>query len=508
MDVAARPAAARQDRPRAPDPCAFVIFGALGDLTRRLLVPALYNLASERLLPEHFAVIGIARAEQSDEQFRDAIAAALREFATAQVSPDIVADLVSRFFYVCGDFNDEATYRELRNRLSDIDHGLKIGGNCVFYLATPPSVFEIVAEHLGKSGLAHQDEGWRRLVIEKPFGTDLESARNLNRRLLSIFAENQLYRIDHYLGKETVQNIMVLRFANGLFEPLWNRDHVDHVQITVAETVGVESRGKFYDRTGALRDMVPNHLFQLLSLTAMEPPICFEADAVRTEKGKAIEAIQRLDAETISSQVVRGQYGGGRVHGRPVDAYRSSEGVDRNSSTETFVAMRLMIDNWRWAGVPFYLRTGKALAARKTEIAVKFKHAPFAMFRDTPVDHLAQNLLVLRIQPDEGASLQFNAKIPGPNIRIDGVRMDFKYQDYFDAAPSTGYETLIYDCMLGDATLFQRADNIEAGWRVVQPILDAWRQSSEDLSFYAAGSDGPESAAQLLLRSGREWRAI
>ena len=508
MDVAAQPAVARQNRVRPPDPCIFVIFGALGDLTRRLLVPALYNLAADDLLPEHFAVIGIARGEKSDEQFREMMRGALREFATAQVSTSIVDDLLARFFYVPGDFSDDATYRRLGERVSELDRKLGTGSNCVFYLATPPDVFATVADHLGSSGLARQDGGWRRLVIEKPFGTDLETARTLNRRLLSIFSENQLYRIDHYLGKETVQNIMVLRFANGLFEPLWNRDHIDHVQITVAETVGVEARGKFYDRTGALRDMVPNHLFQLLALTAMEPPICFEADAVRTEKGKAIEAIQRFNTETVSTHVVRGQYGAGRVEGRSVASYRNSEGVAPDSSTETFVALRLMMDNWRWAGVPFFLRTGKALAARKTEIAVKFKHAPFALFRDTPVDHLAQNLLVLRIQPDEGASLQFNAKIPGPSIRIDGVRMDFKYQDYFDAAPSTGYETLIYDCMLGDATLFQRADNIEAGWRVVQPILDAWRQSGGGLSFYPAGSEGPEAAAQLLSCTDREWRAI
>ena len=301
---------------------------------------------------------------------------------------------------------------------------------------------------------------------------------------------------------------MVLRFANGLFEPLWHRDHIDHVQITVAETVSVENRGKFYDRTGALRDMVPNHLFQLLSLTAMEPPICFEANAVRTEKGKAIEAIHRLNVQKALSQVVRGQYTAGCVEGKRVGAYRDAEGVDRNSMTETFVAMRLMIDNWRWAGVPFYLRTGKALARRKTEIVIKFKQAPYAMFRDTPVERLAQNLLVLRIQPDEGASLQFNAKVPGPSIRTDGVRMDFRYKDYFDAAPSTGYETLIYDCMMGDPTLFRRADEIESGWRVVQPILDAWRERNEGLSFYEAGSDGPQAAAELLSRSGRDWREI
>ena len=508
MDVATRPTAVRQDKPRPPDPCAFVIFGASGDLTKRLLVPALYNLAAERLLPEHFAVIAVARADMRDAKFRDAMRAALREFATGEVEASVADRLLENFSYVCGDFNDDATYRRLSDRLTEVERKAATGGNCVFYLATPPSVFVTVADHLGKSGLAREERGWRRLIVEKPFGTDLASARELNARLLSILSEHQVYRIDHYLGKETVQNIMVLRFANGLFEPLWHRDHIDHVQITVAETVGVGTRGKFYDRTGALRDMVPNHLFQLLSLTAMEPPVCFEADAVRTEKSKAIQAIHRVDAQAMMSEVVRAQYTAGRVDSRPVKGYRETPDVERDSTTETFVAMRLLIDNWRWAGVPFYLRTGKALAARRSEIAVKFKQAPYAMFRDTPVENLAQNVLVLRIQPDEGAALQFNAKVPGPSIRTDGVRMDFKYKDYFDAAPSTGYETLIYDCMTGDPTLFRRADEIDLGWRVVQPILDAWREHGEGLSSYEAGSQGPSAADELLARHGHEWRPI
>ena len=502
MDVAARTVAPRRERPPPAQPCAFAIFGAGGDLTKRLLVPALYNLAADRLLPEHFAVIGLARAEMSDSGFREAMRAALREFATGKVDAAVADRLLGTFSYLNGDFNDEATYPRLREKLADVERGAATGGNCLFYLATPPDVFATVAEHLGKAGLAREDRGWRRLIIEKPFGTDLASARELNRRLRSVFSEPQIYRIDHYLGKETVQNLMVLRFANGMFEPLWDRDHIDHVQITVAETVTVEARGKFYDRIGALRDMMPNHLFQLLSLTAMEPPICFEADAVRSEKEKTIEAIQRS-----SVRAVRGQYGAGRVEGKSVEAYRQADGVARGSTTETFVAIRLMIDNWRWAGVPFYLRTGKALAARKTEIAVQFKQAPFAMFRDTPVERLAQNLLVLRIQPDEGAALQFNAKVPGPSIRTGGVRMDFKYKDYFDAAPSTGYETLIYDCMMGDATLFRRADDIESGWRVVQPVLDAWRTHDEGLALYPAGSQGPQ-AADGLLADGHEWREI
>ena len=515
MDVAApvRPGTEAPDQQTPPPAgsCAFVIFGAAGDLAKRLLVPALYNLAAARLLPDGFAVIGVARADMSDESFRDRIGEALREFATARVDPGIVGDLMARFSYVRGDFDDPDTYRRLGDKLSATEQKFHTGGNCLFYLATPPNVFGVVAERLAAAELVREsDRRWRRIVIEKPFGTDLESARELDRRLLALFAESQIYRIDHYLGKETVQNIMVLRFANGLFEPLWNRDHIDHVQITVAETLTVENRGKFYDRTGALRDMVPNHLFQLLALTAMEPPVRFDADAVRSEKTKAIEAIHPLTTEAVCADVVRAQYRAGTIAGRRVPAYREAPGVAADSMTETYVAMRLAIDNWRWAGVPFYLRTGKSLAARKTHIAIQFKHAPFALFRDTPVERLAQNVLVLRIQPDEGAALQFNAKIPGPAIRTGGVRMDFKYQDYFDAAPNTGYETLIYDCMVGDATLFQRDDNIEADWRAVQPILDVWRAAPDcaDLTWYSAGSEGPQAADRLLARDGRAWRSI
>jgi glucose-6-phosphate 1-dehydrogenase len=507
MDIAAPlKESSQQDRPRPPDPCAFVTFGARGDLTKRLLFPALYNLAAGELLPDGFAVIGIARHDMSDTQFRDVIAAALHTFATTSVAQPIADRLLERLFYVRGDFNDASTYDRLKQALARVEREFRTGRNVLFYLATPPDVFATIAEQLGRAGLVHAEGGWRRIIVEKPFGTDLKSARELNAKLLSVLSEDQIYRIDHYLGKETVQNIMVMRFANGLFEPLWNRTHIDHVQITVAETVGVESRGKLYDRVGALRDMVPNHLFQLLSLITMEPPICFEADAVRTEKQKALEAIKPIAKDEVLSQVVRAQYTTGCHDGKLVSAYRESEGVNPRSTTETFVAMRLMLDNWRWAGVPFYLRTGKALGRRRTEVVINFERAPFAMFRDTPVNHLGQNLLVLRIQPDEGASLQFNAKIPGPNIRTDGVRMDFKYKDYFEAAPSTGYETLIYDCMMGDATLFQRADNIETGWRVVQSILDVWQETKQGLTWYEAGSDGPDAAAELLAHDERRWR--
>jgi glucose-6-phosphate 1-dehydrogenase len=511
MDVAApRPVTAPSRELRRADPCAFVIFGAAGDLTKRLLLPALYNLAAARLLPDEFCLVGVARHGLSDEEFRREMGKALQEFATDKITPKTRDKLLSRCRYVRGDLDDPATYGRLKTVLGGVSGTSGAHNNCLFYLATPPDLFAHVACQLGKAGLAKETKAsWRRLIIEKPFGFDLASACALNKQLLDVFSESQIYRIDHYLGKETVQNIMVLRFANGMFEPIWNRDHVDHVQITVAETVSVENRGKLYDHTGALRDMVPNHLFQLLALTAMEPPTCFEADAVRTEKLKAIDAIHPLAPDRVLADVVRGQYTAGRVKGKAISAYREAAGVAPQSMTETYVAMRLMIDNWRWAGVPFYLRTGKALGARRTEIAIKFKSAPFALFRDTPVESLAQNLLVLRIQPDEGAALHFNAKIPGPNIRIENVRMDFKYEDYFDTAPSTGYETLIYDCMIGDPTLFQRADNIEAGWRAVAPILDAWRETDGgDLCMYQAGSNGPQAAQQLLSRDGHEWRMI
>jgi glucose-6-phosphate 1-dehydrogenase len=511
MDIAAPTlATAARRTPRRADPCSFVIFGAAGDLTKRLLLPALYNLGAGQLLPEGFAVLGVARADMSDDEFRGHMTDALKEFAGNKIHRDTLDGLIARCRYVRGDFDDPSTYARLKAELAKVKRAYNAGDNCLFYLATPPDLFAHVARLLGESGLAKEENGdWRRLIVEKPFGSDLQSACALNKELLSAFSERQIYRIDHYLGKETVQNIMVLRFANGMFEPIWNRHHIDHVQITVAETVSVESRGKFYDHTGALRDMVPNHLFQLLALTAMEPPTCFEADAVRTEKLKAIEAIHRLNKDSAFTDMVRGQYTAGSINGKPVVAYRKAPGVSPQSVTETYVAMRLMIDNWRWAGVPFYLRTGKSLAARRTEIAIKFRSAPLALFRDMPVENLAQNLLILRIQPDEGAALHFNAKIPGPDVRIENVRMNFKYEDYFDAAPSTGYETLIYDCMIGDSMLFQRAIDIEAGWRVVDPILHAWQAADgRDLHFYPAGSDGPKEAERLLSRSGQQWRPI
>jgi glucose-6-phosphate 1-dehydrogenase len=495
-----------------------VIFGASGDLTKRLLMPGLYNLAKARRLSEKFAVIGIDRSAWSEEDFRANLTEGVRSFvsdtAAGSVAEEFDADswdlIGSRMSHIDGDATSPEIYGRLARELKKVEKEYDTGGNVIFYLAVASSLFGSIVERLAEAGLTTEKDGnWRRIIIEKPFGTDLASARALDAQLLKVVSESQIYRMDHFLGKETVQNIMVLRFANGIFEPLWNRDHIDHVQITVAETVGVERRAAFYEATGALRDMVPNHVFQLLSLVAMEPPNSFGADAVRTEKDKVLEAVLPLTGEETLRNVVRGQYTAGIVRGQPVKAYREEDGVAADSMAETYVAMRLAIDNWRWADVPFFLRTGKSLTRRTTEIAIQFKRVPFALFRDTLVDTLTPNVLVLQLQPDEGISLQFGAKQPGPEIRLGTVRMDFKYRDYFHTEPSTGYETLVYDCMIGDAMLFQRADSVEAGWAVVQPILDLWQHDkTAPLEFYPAGTAGPDAAEQLLWRGGRKWRSI
>jgi glucose-6-phosphate 1-dehydrogenase len=492
-----------------------VIFGAGGDLTKRLVVPALYNLACAKLLPKEFAIVGVDVADHSDDDWRQSLETMTAEFVKhggehEQVNQDVWHWLTERMAYLRGDFNDPATYETLKSKLSETDSKRATGGNYLFYLAIADRFFATVVEHLGQSDLACEKDGhWRRIVVEKPFGHDLASAKDLNRRILSVVGEQQVYRIDHYLGKETVQNIMMFRFANGLFEPLWSRDRIDHIQITVAETVGVEQRGRFYEHTGALRDMVPNHVFQLVAMTAMEAPNSFGADAVRAEKAKAIDAIHVCDPDEVDCMAVRGQYGPGEMDGKPVPGYREEPDVSPQSEVETYVALKLRIENWRWAGVPFYIRTGKRLARRKSQIAIHFKHAPCPLFRGTPVREPAPNWLLIRIQPDEGIALEFGAKIPGPTMQLGDVRMDFKYQDYFGTAPATGYETLIYDVMLGDATLFQRADNIEAGWRVVQPVLDYWAaHHPTDLPNYAAGSQGPPGADKLIKHSHHRWRPI
>jgi len=495
-----------------------VIFGSSGDLTKRLLIPALYNLAKAGRLSDKFALIGVDRSDRSHEEFRAYLAEGVRSFVSDTATGPVTAPfdarawefLAARMTHLKGDVTDPDMYSRLGEALKEADREHGTAGNVVFYLAVAASLFGPVVERLAEAGLtAEPDQSWRRVIIEKPFGHDLDSARALDARLAKVLSEHQIYRMDHFLGKETVQNILVLRFANGIFEPMWNRDHIDHVQITVAETVGVERRAGFYEETGALRDMVPNHVFQLLSLTAMEPPNSFGADAVRTEKDKVLEAVLPLDDNDVRRNVVRGQYTAGVVRGQPMKAYREEEGVAPDSMTETYVALRLGIDNWRWGGVPFYMRTGKALTRRTTEIAIQFKRVPFALFRDTPVEALTPNVLALQIQPDEGISLQFGAKRPGPDIHLGAVRMDFRYRDYFNTEPSTGYETLVYDCMIGDQMLFQRADSVECGWAVVQPILDMWRSDKTvPLEFYTAGTAGPDAAEQLLWRSGRQWRPI
>jgi glucose-6-phosphate 1-dehydrogenase len=495
---------------RKLDPCSFIVFGVTGDLTHRLVIPALYNLAAADLLPDKFCVVGIARKGMSSEELRDSLLKGLRQFATRPVDEAIAQRLLECVTGIEADPKEPASFDAMRERLENLEANRSTGGNRLFYLATPPTAFAPIVRELGRTGMLKEDgSAWRRLVIEKPFGTDLASATALNNELLRIVDEHQIYRIDHYLGKETVQNILVLRFANGMFEPIWNRNHIDHIQITVDEKIGVGHRGSFYDATGALRDMVPNHLFQLLSLAAMEPPARFDAHAVRSEKAEVLAAIQIQSEEEALRNSVRGQYQGGKIGDTEIPDYRKTEDVKPDSATETYVALKLTIDNWRWAGVPFYLRTGKALGIKRTEVAIKFKQAPFAMFRDTPVDRLSQNYLVISIEPTEGITLQFNTKVPGPTINIDGVEMKFRYKDYFKVEPATGYETLIYDCMIGDNILFQRADSVEAGWQAVQPFLDAWKKAgAKGLESYKAGCEGPAAAEDLLRRDGRGWRKL
>jgi glucose-6-phosphate 1-dehydrogenase len=498
--------------PPPPPACAMVIFGANGDLTKRLVVPALYNLSKSGLLPPKFALVGVDHNAKTDQIWRkdlhDFLAGLLSgggEGDAATIESEPWDRLASAMSYLQGDFTDPATFQKLRAHLEDLDAKQQLGGNILFYFATADHFFGPLVDALAGADLVKSDKGWRRVVIEKPFGHDLESAKALNVRILKCLREDQIYRIDHFLGKETVQNIMALRFANGLFEPIWNRDRIDHVQITVAETLGIETRGKFYESTGAMRDMMPNHLFQLVAMTAMEPPSSFEPDAVRAKKAEVFQAVHPLTVE----DAVRGQYGAGTVDGKPVPGYREEGNVAKDSFVETFAAIRLSIDNWRWAGVPFYLRTGKRLAKRTTEIAIRFREAPFMLFRDTPVDELGANWLILQIQPDEGIRLRFNAKRPGPELALENVAMDFRYTDWFKQAPAVGYETLLYDCFIGDATLFQRADQVEAAWAAVEPVLEAWKQKpAETFPNYAPGSAGPACADELLKRDGRAWRAI
>ncbi len=492
---------------RAAGPCVFVLFGAAGDLTKRKLVPSLFNLVKTRLLPENFAVLGVSVDDLSEDAFRQQVS----EFLPPdEMDGSRLQWLQQRLFYHRGDFGDAQMFAALRERLAAIDAERHTQGNYLFYLATAPKFFAQIVQQLGAAGLAKQEQGrWRRVVIEKPFGHDLDSAKALNRDVKAVLQENQIYRIDHYLGKETVQNIMVFRFDNAIFEPIWNRRYIDHVQITNAETVGVERRGAYFDNAGTLRDMVPNHVMQLLSLTAMESPVSFQADAVRNEQAKVLHSLQPLNSEDVLQRSVRGQYGDGTICNEKLPRYRSEPGVAPESRTETFVALKLTIDNWRWAGVPFYLRTGKRMAKRHTEIAIHFKRMPFELFRNAPFHKLHTNTLVIQIQPVEGISLSFGAKIPGAVLRVGSVDMSFEYSKYFHADAYTGYEVLLYDCMMGDATLFQRADMVEAGWSVVNPVLDVWRAlPPKKFPNYASGTWGPAEADQLLANDDRKWRKI
>jgi glucose-6-phosphate 1-dehydrogenase len=503
-----RAAAENPDSPPAP-PCVFVVFGARGDLTKRLLIPSIYNLAHAGLLDDGFRILGVDHGDCDDAGLRkglgDFIAGLAKghgEFGSTKLDAKAWRWVEERISYLKGDFEDPATYTALGGEIE------RLGGkeaSALFYLATAPRFFGPVVDQIGQSGLSRAPSGgFRRVVIEKPFGVDLTSAKALNRRIQKSLAEDQIYRIDHFLGKETVRNIMVTRFSNGVFEPLWNRLHIDHVQITAAETVGVEDRGGYYDQAGALRDMIPSHLFQLLALTAMEPPNNLGAEAIRAESAKLIEAIVHQNPREALANSVRGQYRAGEAGGKAVVDYRKAPNVDPHSHTETYAALKLTIDNWRWAGVPFYLRTGKALSGRDTEIAIQFKPAPQSLFGK---DAATPNVLVLQIQPDEGISLQFEAKQPGPEIRLTPVEMAFKYTDYFNSEPATGYETLIYDCLIGDQTLFKRADDVEFAWAAVMPFLNAWKDAGEPQG-YAAGGDGPRAAETLLSADGRRWRPI
>jgi glucose-6-phosphate 1-dehydrogenase len=502
--------------PAAPDKftadpgeaCAMVIFGASGDLTKRKLIPALYNLAAGGFLPEEFAVIGVSRSPLGDDEFRRKMSEDLHQFETGELDPARVEWLKQRLSYMSGNLDQPETYERLRTALATLDERWGTRGSCLFYLALPPSQFAPIIRQLGAARLTREENGaWRRVVIEKPFGHDLDSARRLNLDIREVVEESQIYRIDHYLGKETVQNILAFRFANGIFEPIWNRRYIDHVQITVAETVGVESRGGYYEEAGALRDMVQNHMFQLLALTAMEPPNSFAPDVVRDERAKILRAVRTIPPEEVLRDTVRGQYGAGEADGRPLPGYRGEPNVSPSSNVETYVALKLYVDNWRWADVPFYLRTGKRLPRRVSEVAIQFKRAPFILFRDTPVEQLEPNTLVLHIQPEEGISLKFEGKVPGPVMNLGQVRMHFQYSDYFGRTPETGYETLLYDCMVGDSTLFQRSDLVEVGWGIVMPILDVWSALvARSFPNYAANTWGPRAADDLIQADGRRWK--
>jgi glucose-6-phosphate 1-dehydrogenase len=488
------------------DACTVVLFGASGDLAKRKVIPAMFDLARHNSLGPLYAIVGYARTPMNDESFRASIGDAAKNMSEiGPIDPKNWEEFASNLYYQPGEYGKAEDFVKLAQRLKELESEKKLAGNRLFYLSTPPEVYKDIVEQLGKAGLARPTcpDSWVRIIIEKPFGRDLASAKELNKIVLNVFAEHQVYRIDHYLGKDTVQNLLVLRFSNGIFEPLWNRNYVDHVQITAAETLGVERRGGFYETTGALRDMIQSHVLQLTSLVAVEPPASFDATAVRNEKLKVLQSIRPFDLGMVAQSVVRGQYAAGQIDGKSVPGYRSEPGVSPTSRTETFVAAQVLIDNWRWAGVPFYLRTGKRMAKRTTEIVIQFKRAPHIVFRERDVE---ANRLVLNIQPDEGISVSFGAKKPGPDMAIGNVTMKFSYREGFGDGARSAYSTLLGDCVRGDATLFDRGDSVEAAWALVDPILDVWSAAkTANVPHYPAGSWGPRESDVLLEREGRQW---
>jgi glucose-6-phosphate 1-dehydrogenase len=490
----------------ATDPCAVVLFGASGDLAKRKVIPAMYDLAVHNSLGERYAIIGFARTAMSDDSFRATIGEAAK--GISEVGPIDAAKwdaFASNLHYNAGDYSDPQAYAALAKRLAELEAEKNLGGNRLFYLSTPPEVYPDIIEQLGKAGLSKpaNENSWVRVIVEKPFGRDLATAKELNKKVQCVFEEHQVYRIDHYLGKDTVQNLLVLRFGNGIFEPLWNRNYVDHVQITAGETLGVERRGGFYETAGALRDMIQSHVLQLTSLCSVEPPASFDATAVRNEKLKVLQSIRPFNLEMVAQDVVRGQYAPGKIGDQPVPGYRQEPGVNPASRTETFVAAKLLIDNWRWAGVPFYLRTGKRLAKRTTEIMIQFRCAPHIVFREREVE---PNRLILNIQPDEGISVSFGAKRPGTEMSIGNVTMNFSYREGFGSATRSAYATLLNDCVRGDATLFDRGDSVEAAWSLIDPILDVWSAAkTATVPQYPAGSWGPRESDILLERDDRKW---
>jgi glucose-6-phosphate 1-dehydrogenase len=498
---------------KRPHACVLTIFGASGDLTKRKLIPALYNLALEKRLPERFAVVGYARSEMSDDAFRDKMREAVSEFSrTGLKDAEVWRQFASTLYYVRGGYEDDDGYRRLKEVIDGFDEGSRVLPARVFYLAIPPEIYGRVVQRISRAGLASREsdgEARSRVIIEKPFGTDLHSARELNRSIHEALDESQIYRIDHYLGKETVQNIMVFRFANAVFEPIWNRNYVNHVQITAAESVGIENRGGYYEEAGVVRDMFQNHLLQLLCLTAMEPPVGFNADAVRDEKGKLLRSVRPVSPEEVANVAVRGQYGPGRIGGKDIVGYREESGVDKHSNTVTYAAMKLMIDNWRWEGVPFYLRSGKRLAKRITEVAIEFNRPPMLLFNACAVEDVNPNVLVMRLQPDEGISLTFEVKPPGPDLCVAPLSLDFSYEQSFGTGSPEAYETLLEDCIEGDSTLFTRHDWVEAAWSLMDPIIQVWQLSKpRNFPNYEAGTWGPKDAGEFMKRDGRRWRRL